>query len=150
VRSLVGMGRLVRVARPAILASVRRYRSSAPPRRRDAMTGLLSGSTSGSAARSTLTTSSASPQLNPRAKGWSFSEFCGGEWLARVHVKPVEYRRVMNLMNLPQLDPSPCWEPNGREDHRRQIRGGGYRDDLAIVAMSCLTTSGWPAARSRP
>ena len=27
---------------------------------------------------------------------------------------------------------------------------GGYRDDLAIVTMSCHTTCGWPAARSGP
>ena len=38
------------------------------------MTGPLSCDTSGNAARSTLTTSSSRPRLNPRAKGLSVSE----------------------------------------------------------------------------
>ena len=42
VRSSAGRGRLVRVARPVILASVRAYWSLVPLPRKDAITGLLS------------------------------------------------------------------------------------------------------------
>ena len=47
-------------------------------------------------------------------------QFCGDEWLTRLHIEPDERSRVVRL---PQLDLARSWQPNGREGLGRQIRG---------------------------